>query len=263
MTHRDAGLSSLAILWAVWATGAEVISIRAGVVENHLLDFAVGATYLLAGLIAMRRRPGSRLGLLMVSVAFVWFIGNYGNTDVPVAVSMAAAFSGASLPLVVWLFFAYPTGRLQTRSERLYIAAFVTWQLVLGVVIALTFDPRATCAACVHGGLALFPSASTVALVEEIDNVLGVVLPLIGGLLFALKHRRASGVERRAMLPLWIGGALLVASFTIDLFIGGDPLRAAPDTRCSNSRRWPGWPFPSASSGRCCDPTWTGAAWAI
>jgi len=223
VTGRDVGMVGLATVWVVWATGAEVVSIRAGVIENHVLDFAVGATYLLAGLIALRRRPSNRLGWLMVTVAFVWYIGNYGNTEVPAAVSMGAAFGGVSLSLVVWLFFAYPSGRLQTRAEQVYVAAFVTWQLVLGVVIALTFDPRATCAACVQGGLALFPSAVTVARMEGIDNVLAVALPFLGGMLFALKHRRASAVERRALLPLWIGGALLVASFAVDAFIGGDP----------------------------------------
>ena len=56
-----------------------------------------------------------------------------------------------SLPFVVWLFFAYPTGRLQTTAERGYISAFVAWEVVLGIVVALTLDPRAICAGCIHG----------------------------------------------------------------------------------------------------------------
>ena len=222
MTERDARLTVIAVVWAIWAVGAEVLSIRAHVPENHLLDLAVGAAYLVVGLIAMRRRPGNRIGPLMLAVAFLWFIGNYGNARVPIAVSLGA-FANISLPFVVWLFFAYPTGRLQTTAERVYVSAFVAWEVVLGIVVALTLDPRAICAGCVHGALALFPSITTVARMRDIDDWLSVVLPVVGGVLLVLKHRRASSVERRALVPIWIGGACLIAAFLIDAFVTGDP----------------------------------------
>ena len=38
-----------------------------------------------------------------------------------------------------------------------------------------------------------------------------------------LKHRRASSVERRALVPIWIGGACLITAFLIDAFVTGDP----------------------------------------
>ena len=222
MTERDARLTVIAVVWAIWAVGAEVISIRAHVPENHLLDLAVGAAYLVVGLIAMRRRPGNRIGPLMLAVAFLWFIGNYSNARVPLAVSLGA-FANLSLPFVVWLFFAYPTGRLQTTAERVYISAFVAWEVVLGIVVALTLDPRAICAGCVHGALALFPSVTTVARMRDIDDWLSVVLPVVGSVLLVLKHRRASSVERRALVPIWIGGACLITAFLIDAFVTGDP----------------------------------------
>ena len=222
MTERDARTTVIAVVWAIGAVGAEVMSIRAYVPENHLLDLAVGAAYLVVGLIAMRRRPGNRIGPLMLAVAFLWFVGNYSNARVPLAVSLGA-FANISLPFVVWLFFAYPTGRLQTTAERVYISAFVAWEVVLGIVVALTFDPRAICAGCVHGALALFPSITTVARMRDIDDWLSVVLPVVGGVLLVLKHRRASSVERRALVPIWIGGACLITAFLIDAFVTGDP----------------------------------------
>ena len=207
MSSVDLRLVVLAGVWSVWAVGAEVVSIRAGVVENHVLDLSVGAAYLAGGLVALRRRRASRLGLLMVAVAFLWFIGNYGNVGLPGLAAVGAGFGGVSLPLVVWLFFAYPSGRMQTAAERAYIAGFGVWELANGVVVAAASDSRA------------------VQWMDGVGVVLDVMLPIGGGILLGLKYRRASVVERRALVPLWIGGALLVTAFLIDGFVGGDPVR--------------------------------------
>ena len=41
-----------------------------------VLDTATGLVLLLAGLVAWRGRPGSRVGLLLVAAAACWFAGN-------------------------------------------------------------------------------------------------------------------------------------------------------------------------------------------
>lgn len=205
MSRVDPRLVGLAVIWLVWAVGAEVVSIRAGVVENHVLDLGVGAAYLVGGLVALHRRT-TRLGLLMVTVAFLWFIGNYGNANLPGVAVAGSAFGGISLPLVVWLFFAYPSGRMQTAAERVYIGVFALWEVASGVV-AVASDLRA------------------VPLMESAGGVLDVLLPIGGGILLGLKYRRASVVERRALAPLWVGGVLLVIAFGIDGLVGGEPVR--------------------------------------
>ena len=58
---------------------------------------------------------------------------------------------------------------------------------------------------------------------EDVDDLARVVLPVVGSVLLVLKHRRASSVERRALVPIWIGGACLITAFLIDAFVTGDP----------------------------------------
>jgi signal transduction histidine kinase len=79
--------------------------------------------YVIAGLVAWRRRPDSRLGRLMVVAGFataanflVW-----ASNDLLFTIGVACQF----LPPVLFLhvFLAFPDGRLETRPERMVVAA--------------------------------------------------------------------------------------------------------------------------------------------
>jgi signal transduction histidine kinase len=84
--------------------------------------------YVGAGLIAWWRRPGSRFGPLMVAAGFVNFLGGalgWASADVPVTIGLVLAL----LPpmFFLYVFLAYPTGRLAGRVERaIVVGAFVT-----------------------------------------------------------------------------------------------------------------------------------------
>jgi len=84
--------------------------------------------YVGAGLIAWWRRPDSRFGPLMVAAGFVNFLGGalgWASADVPVTIGLVLAL----LPpmFFLYVFLAYPTGRLAGRAERaIVVGAFVT-----------------------------------------------------------------------------------------------------------------------------------------
>jgi len=79
--------------------------------------------YIMAGLVAWRRRPESRLGPLMVTAGFLSFASFLGwsSNDIVFTLGMVCDF----LPPVVFLhvFLAFPTGRLRSRTERLVVAS--------------------------------------------------------------------------------------------------------------------------------------------
>jgi signal transduction histidine kinase len=75
-------------------------------------DFSVGCVLLASGFVAWTRRPGSRVGLLMVGGGYTWFLGTLFEP---------ALFLHRG-PLV-HLHLAYPTGRLPTRFARVVVAA--------------------------------------------------------------------------------------------------------------------------------------------
>jgi signal transduction histidine kinase len=97
---------------------------HASIFENNWLI----VNYVGAGLIAWWRRPDSRFGPLMVTAGFVNFLGGAlvsANADVPVTIGLVLQL----LPpmFFLYVFLAYPTGRLAGRVERAIVAgAFVT-----------------------------------------------------------------------------------------------------------------------------------------
>jgi signal transduction histidine kinase len=79
--------------------------------------------FIAAGLIAWRRRPESRLGVLMVATGFITFTSflNWSANDVLYTIGAAVQFLVPALLLHV--FLAFPGGRLHTRQDRVVVAA--------------------------------------------------------------------------------------------------------------------------------------------
>jgi hypothetical protein len=84
MTRRQWGLAALGVVMLAWILGGEWLSIHAHVPENHFIDAVGGLSYLLAGLVALDRRPGNAFGKLMVAYVAVSYLGNWGNLQVAV-----------------------------------------------------------------------------------------------------------------------------------------------------------------------------------
>ena len=92
-----------------------------------LLSSWITLAYVLCGLIAWMRRPGSRFGALMIAAGFANFLTGLSwiTSDVPFTIGQALDL----LPPVLFLhvFLAYPSGRLQGRFERgLIVTAYST-----------------------------------------------------------------------------------------------------------------------------------------
>ena len=122
-------------------------------------DSAVGAVALLGagwailacGLAVCLRgvRPA---GLLLVATGLAWFLPEWNNPSVrsALAFTMGLCLYAACPPLAAHALFAYPRGKLASPTERAGVAiSYVGGVLVLGVLPALFFDPRAEgCGAC-------------------------------------------------------------------------------------------------------------------
>ena len=103
----------------VWALAAEWTRLEGGwSVQWIVTDFLPGLAFLVAGQIAWIRRPGNRIGPLMVAVGFAWYVGTFGASDDPAVGTLPHAFQGYFDPLLAWLVLAYPTGVLRGRPAR-------------------------------------------------------------------------------------------------------------------------------------------------
>ena len=80
--------------------------------ETYVLDVAVGATSIAAGLIAWSQRPGNRCGPLLVLAGFLWALGGIRGFQHPVTAGIGDWLDGAQDLVFAHLLIAYPTGRL-------------------------------------------------------------------------------------------------------------------------------------------------------
>jgi signal transduction histidine kinase len=222
MTRRRWGLVVLAVAAIGYALGGEWQSIRGGVPENHLLDAAVGLSFFGAGIVALDRKPGNRIGLLMVGFAATWFLGNWSNWSAPVLPTLGVVGAALGTPFIAHIALSYPSGRVRSRFERIVLTAIYIVSCGTSLVVALTWDPRAFgCGDCPYAPAVLPNRTLADAASSLFDHSAIVLVPLFLASI-VLRWRRASPAERRALAPLWLATWMLSVAYLIGSF-------AAPD----------------------------------
>jgi signal transduction histidine kinase len=222
MTRRRWGLVVVAVAAIGYALGGEWQSIRGGVPENHLLDAAVGLSFFGAGIVALDRKPGNRIGLLMVGFAATWFLGNWSNWSAPVLPTLGVVGAALGTPFIAHIALSYPSGRVRSRFERIVLTAIYIVSCGTSLVVALTWDPRAFgCGDCPYAPAVLPNRTLADAASSLFDRSAIVLVPLFLASII-LRWRRASPAERRALAPLWLATWMLSVAYLIGSF-------AAPD----------------------------------
>jgi len=111
---------------------------------------AVGTAYVGSGLLAWYRRPGNRVGPLLVAAGVVMYLAGFELTGTPVLSAIGLVFSLAPIAVILHLLLAFPTGRLTTRAARaLAVAGYVVvvgtdvvrYSLTPGVPFAVATPP--------------------------------------------------------------------------------------------------------------------------
>ncbi len=121
------------LLWAIAVTGLGaagatfVLAFTGGEVANPVVHSTlmgwITVPYILSGVVAWWRRPGSRFGPLMIAAGFATFVStlSLAGGDLLSTIGQAADV----LPPVLFLhvFLAFPSGRLERRFEQALVAA--------------------------------------------------------------------------------------------------------------------------------------------
>lgn len=185
-------------------------------VLNAVASIAVAWTFLAAGIVAWARRPTSRVGPLMTIVAF-WLLERklqYSHDSAQFTfgflfgeLGFTAAFAHAIL--------AYPTGRLRTRFERIFITAGYAVVVAFSFAQLLFWDPAQRCVWATD--YCAEPRPDNLLLVHANTGVFnGVrdayrfgiygVLALVFIWLIARRVQAASPAGRRILAPMMLGG---------------------------------------------------------
>jgi signal transduction histidine kinase len=171
----------------------------------------VTLTYVLAGLVAWRRRPESRLGVLMITAGFGSCINFlvWSQNDVLFTLGLLGQF----LPPVLFLhvFLAFPEGRLPHRVDRgVVLAAYAAAALSLPQLLAGFEADRNVLAV-----------ASAPAVAERLQQLqlASLGLLLLVGVVLLLQHRQGSRL--RPAVGLLVDAFLLALLMTAVLMLAG------------------------------------------
>lgn len=75
------------------------------------------SSFVVAGILAATRRPGSRMGALMVMAGLVWLVAELGNSEIPALTAIGLILATVPLAIVFHLLLAFPSGRLRGRAS--------------------------------------------------------------------------------------------------------------------------------------------------
>ncbi len=202
----------LAIAVALAEAAAAVALVLSSNHDDHKLTqltlaLTAGLSFIVAGLVAINRRPENRTGLYLAGVGYLWFLGalNDANSNTVYTFSQFVG-SLAFIPFTA-LVLAFPTGRLAPRPDRLIVRFTAAFILVFAPLFLLFAKHPSSCRNCGDSVIVLYESHTVERIVLTVTSliVVGLIVAVVGVLF--LRWRRASKALRRILFPVYAAGA--------------------------------------------------------
>ncbi|GIJ59191.1 sensor histidine kinase [Virgisporangium aurantiacum] len=214
LSRATAGSIAVCTLFAVF--GSVWLAFTSGRVDapwGPALLFAwMISIYVLCGLLAWWRRPGSRLGMLMVAAGFGMALTTLGRADNVVVHSVGQVLDLLPLVLFLHVFLAFPDGRLTGRLDRVLVAT--------GYVVTIV-GQVAVMALGSFGSDNAFAVVDLPAVGDAVHAGILVVLSgsALAGLVVIVRRRLAGGRPRRRtatlILDVFALGLIMIAALLL------------------------------------------------
>jgi signal transduction histidine kinase len=190
-------------------------------------SFAITWGFLGVGLFVWARRTDNRVGPLMVAVAFSWVVSDLAFANSELLFSLGAMLGQVFIAVTVHLLLVFPTGRFESRLDRLTAAGAYFAGGVLYAAAFVFADPSTfECHDCPGNS---FLIADEKPLSDAFGVAVNVVFAAVAvGVIVSLLRRwlRATPVQRRTLVAVLFAGAalavLLFAATTIVPITGSD-----------------------------------------
>ena len=198
-----AGLA-FGVLYLVLVLGSDHTDDRGLTVALGLL---VGWSFVGTGLFAWWRRPENRTGMLMTAAGFAWFATGVSAANDDVVFTIGITVDGLFPAVVGHLLMAFPTGRLETRAQRVVIAGVYLTVTVLQIPgLLFDDDPRNL--------LLVDPEQGLSDALDGLQFLVGLTLILVSAGMLVRRWGAAPAARRRVLAPvLWTGGAAFLVYF--------------------------------------------------
>lgn len=213
-------VASTATIWFVVRSPIVVNADWIGVVRGVLVAVWVGA-----GTYMWWRRPESRLGLLVASVALLYAGTSLMASQDGVAHTIGRIVLAAFVVCFAYVYLCFPGDRLVAARERWAIRAFAAATIALWPLV-LAFSAELPSGGALNdcGSRCPANALQVVGIPEGVEDVLngavGVVtcLGLVGiAIVLVLKARSPGHLRRRAVEPVLYAFCFVVAAYVVDV----------------------------------------------
>jgi signal transduction histidine kinase len=140
LTWVHAAVAVAGLAMGVVAYRVQVDNILTTTPVRSMTSVAAGWAFLVAGLVAWTRRPGTRMGPLMMLVGFALLARQFRYSHDPLAFTTFFLLGELPYALFVHTVLAYPAGRLSDRVERSFVKATYSVALAFPLAMVLTYD---------------------------------------------------------------------------------------------------------------------------
>jgi signal transduction histidine kinase len=225
LTPRRVGLRAVCAIAALGlslATGAVVVALSGDMPNPGWLAFRNAVSILApigVGLYAWRDATHARFGRLLVIGGLVWSVVALSAATEPIPYSLGRVAAWIFEVGIIYLFLAFPSGRLPGRADRALVlaAALLIALLYLPTALlvdhfpapAITVSCDASCPANAFTLVEATPGWVTDGVIP-VREVLSILLPLLVVWRLAYRLRHATPLMRRALTPV-----LVVAMFRL------------------------------------------------
>jgi signal transduction histidine kinase len=180
-----------------------------------VLGLVVAWSFLFTGLYAWDRRPDNLTGPLMVALAFSWLLAGLSGSNFAGLYIAGVLLNGLPFAILTHLLFAFPSGRLGRRSDRLFVGLGYFVTTVMPPIGIVFFDPAVSddCSDCPANPLLIWDNQDVLDVLIAVQSTLAAVV--LGAVIWHLLRRRRYAAddpdERVRNAPVWwAGGATLL-----------------------------------------------------
>jgi signal transduction histidine kinase len=212
-----------------------VITVWLSATSEHLRWPAASALFwgwmivapMLTGLYWWVRRPASRFGpLLVIFGAMVWLI-SWQASSTPLLFDIGVVAEGPYFLLTIYLFLAFPMGRLEPPAARwvmgyawfVLLALFLPALLLRPVIFGAS--PLARCLPnCPENALQIGDSPDLANTIYKWETYAILVLVAAAFVVYLWRIRRATRPQRRALMAVAVTSLLFLPAFFVSNFAG-------------------------------------------
>jgi signal transduction histidine kinase len=191
-----------------------------GEVPTIALAIPTGLAFVASGLVARARRPANGTGVLLILVGFAWFLGALTTAEQPFLFTLGLVLNGVFIGFLAHLLLAFPSGRLNSRVERVVAVAMYGVVTLVPVSVLVLDEGEISSTACERGTcpenvLAAIPAQNVANALAGVYLAGTALLAIAVAILLLRRWRRASPALRSALNPIVLTAGVLIAIFAV------------------------------------------------